>query len=96
MSANERKETAADGSAANMEKPASRALVPLTAPVQRSRGPRRRCSPDPFFVTHLIATRDDAPQTRSLHRATPADAQTAYRTDRGAGRTAPIRTCHVI
>ena len=34
--------------------------------------------PDPTFVTHLIATAEHAPQTRSLRRASPADAQTAY------------------
>ncbi len=37
---------------------------------------------DPTFVTHLIATAEHVPQTCSLRRATPADAQTAY----GAGR----------
>jgi hypothetical protein len=32
-----------------------------------------------MFVTHLIASAEHVPQTRSLRRATPADAQTAYR-----------------
>jgi hypothetical protein len=34
---------------------------------------------DPTFVTHLIATAEHVPQTCSLRRATPADAQAAYR-----------------
>jgi hypothetical protein len=40
-------------------------------------------------VTHLIATAERAPQTRSLRRATAADAQTAYQANQrpvpGAG-----------
>jgi len=35
--------------------------------------------PDPTFVAHLIATAEQLPQTRSLRRATPADALSAYR-----------------
>ena len=34
-----------------------------------------------MFVAHLIATAGHVPQTRSLRRATPADAQTAYSTN---------------
>src|SRR3954452_21420682 len=30
------------------------------------------------FVTHLIATAEHVPQTRTLRRATPADAKAAY------------------
>jgi hypothetical protein len=33
---------------------------------------------DPGFLAHLIATAEQAPQTRLLRRATPADAQNAY------------------
>ena len=47
--------------------------------------------PDPSFVAQLIATAEQAPQTRSLRRASPADAQTAYgasaRTERVSART---------
>ena len=35
--------------------------------------------PDPFFVTQLIATASHDPQTRTLRRASPEDAQTSYR-----------------
>jgi len=38
--------------------------------------------PSSIFVTHLIATANQAPQTRGLRRATVADAQTAYGANR--------------
>ena len=54
------------------------ALVPVTQSVRwLPKGPIAR--PDPGFVTQLIATADQAPQTRSLRRGSAADAQTAYR-----------------
>jgi hypothetical protein len=34
--------------------------------------------PDPSFVTQLIATAEQVPQTRMLRRATSADALSAY------------------
>ena len=63
-------------------KPASTALVPLTRFIER-RARRRwyRWAPDPIFVAHLIAQAEQVPQTRALRRASPADAQSAYRTD---------------
>ncbi len=62
------------------EKPASRALVPLSAFVER-RARRRwyRWAPDPIFVTHLIAQAEQVPQARKARRASMADAQAAYR-----------------
>lgn len=64
-------------------KPASVALVPRVVSAQWSGVPSQIMSrADPTFVTHLIATAEHVPQTCSLRRATPADAQTAY----GAGR----------
>jgi hypothetical protein len=62
--------------------PAGTALVPTTpaspqAPVRISR-------PDPGFVTHLIATAEQVPQTRLLRRAAPFEALSAY-----AARFAP-------
>ena len=55
-------------------------LVPIQSlhRTQHTATPR----PDPSFLTQLIATADQAPQTRSLRRASPADARIAY----GAGR----------
>jgi hypothetical protein len=55
------------------------ALVPLVPTVQWSQSPHQPSPrPDSTFVTHLIATAEHVPQTCSLRRATPADAQTAY------------------
>ena len=60
-------------------KPACVALVPVVTSAQWSQIPGKQQSrPNSTFVTHLIATAERAPQTRSLRRATPADAQAAY------------------
>ena len=66
------------------------ALVPVTATAQWSHGPIRPLPrPNSIFVTHLIATVEQAPQTRSLRRATASDANAAYTANRqrviGAG-----------
>lgn len=64
------------------------ALVPVVpaAPWSRSR-PHPR--PSSIFVTHLIATAEQAPQTRGLRRASASDANAAYTSSRqriaGAG-----------
>lgn len=52
-------------------------LMPLASSVRWSAkaAPSR---PDASFVTHLIATAEQAPQTRNLRRASLADAQIAY------------------
>jgi hypothetical protein len=65
-----------DGALAG-EKPACVALVPVVPAVQWSRVPDQRLS-RADFVTQLIATAEHVPQTRSLRRATPADAEAAY------------------
>ena len=59
----------------------STALVPLTPRIER-RSRRRwyRFAPDPTFVAHLIAEAQRVPQARTLRRASPADAQSAYQT----------------
>jgi len=78
-------------------KPACVALVPVTTSAQWSRTyglePSR---PNSIFVTHLIATAEQVPQTRSLRRATPADAQTAYRANQRQVLGAGIRTRQII
>jgi len=51
---------------------------------------------DPTFVAHLIATAEQAPQTRSLRRATAADAQAAYGASRHHVLGAAVRTHQVI
>ena len=52
--------------------------------------------PDPSFVTQLIATADQAPQTRSLRRASLADAQTAYGASQSRRCNAGFRTRQTI
>lgn len=56
---------------------ANAALVPQT-PRQRgvlTRGPHN----DAAFITHLLATAEQVPQTRNLRRASPQDALAGYR-----------------
>ena len=65
-----------DGEFVNLDEPARTELVPVTEAVRWSPRPVPRS--DPTFVAQLIATADQAPQTRSLRRASPADAQAAY------------------
>jgi hypothetical protein len=66
-----------DDSVRTDEKPACVALVPMVPTVHWPRVPDQRMS-RADFVTQLIATAEHVPQTRSLRRATPADAQAAY------------------
>jgi hypothetical protein len=71
------------------------ALVPLAQElISASKLPLPR--PDPSFVTQLIATAEQVPQTRSLRRAAPADALSAYNTPRRAVREAGLCTRQVI
>ena len=61
------------------DQPASRALVPSTSTERRARRRWYRWSPDPIFITHLIAEAQQVPQARRMRRASAADAQAAYR-----------------
>ncbi|MEH2524758.1 MULTISPECIES: hypothetical protein [unclassified Bradyrhizobium] len=72
----DRSDEISDGEFVNLDEPACVELVPVTQSVRWS--PRRAPRPDPTFVAQLIATADQAPQTRGLRRGSPADAQTAY------------------
>jgi hypothetical protein len=54
------------------------ALVPTVEQAEWAHPPIQLPKPDPSFLTHLIATAEQVPQTRPLRRATPADARTAY------------------
>ena len=78
-------------------KAASTALVPLTPRIER-RSRRRwyRFTPDPVFVAHLIAAAEQVPQARTLRRASPADAQSAYRTGHTPTPSAGSLTRQVI
>jgi hypothetical protein len=83
MSASDRPQPAADDVVLFDAKPPCVALVPMARPApwtQHFDQPMSR--PNSTFVTHLIATAEQVPQTRSLRRATPADAQNAYAANR--------------
>jgi hypothetical protein len=54
------------------------ALVPMTESARWSSPIRSLARPNAIFVTHLIATAEQAPQTRSLRRAAASDAKAAY------------------
>jgi hypothetical protein len=89
-------ETIEDGVLADA-KPACVALVPMSEPAPSTRTALRwRSRPDPIFITHLIATAEQVPQTRSLRRASAADAQTAYGATQHPVRRAGIRTRQII
>ena len=94
MLSNGRPEQTVDDGVLADAKPPCVALVPTVRSAPWSRAASQLPRPDAIFVTHLIATAEQMPQTRSFRRATPADAQTAYRTHpvQGAG----IRTRHTI
>jgi hypothetical protein len=68
--------------------PAGMALVPMVEPARWSYA-RPLPRPDSIFLTHLIATREQAPQTCTLRRASASDANAAYTANRlrvsGAG-----------
>lgn len=54
------------------------ALVPVTETARWSHPVRAVPRPNSNFVTQLIATVEQAPQTRGLRRATASDALAAY------------------
>jgi hypothetical protein len=89
-------ETIEDGVLADA-KPACVALVPMSEPALSTRTARLWPSrPDSIFITHLIATAEQVPQTRSLRRTSAADAQTAYGATQHPLRYAGIRTRQII
>ena len=96
MSGIGRPDEAADDGVLADAKPPCVALVPMVPSAQWSGAHTPLPRPDPIFVTHLIATAEQAPQTRSLRRGTPADAQTAYSANRRPAPGAGIRTRQVI
>ena len=58
---------------ARLEKPASSALVPVVSPASR-------WTPNAAFVAHLMAYARRLGERRRVQRASPLDAQAAYRT----------------
>jgi len=62
-----------------VERPAGPpALLPGDGNPDRRATLVRAARPDAGFVTHLIATAEQLPQTRNLRRAATADAHSAY------------------
>lgn len=95
MSSRDLPEQTVDNGVAADAEPRCAALVPLVSAVQWSRVPDQPLS-RADFVTQLIATAEHAPQTRSLRRATPADAQAAYGAHLHQAQDAGIRTRQII
>jgi hypothetical protein len=97
MSSSDRPEATVDDGVVADARPACVALVPVIPTVHWSRVPDQQLS-RADFVTQLIATAEHAPQTRSLRRATPADAQAAYgaRWHQAPAQGAGIRTRQII
>jgi hypothetical protein len=91
----DRPEEILDGEFVNLDEPACVELVPVTQSVQWSRRPAIP-RPDPTFLAQLIATADQAPQTRSLRRASLADAQIAYGASQIRRCSAGFRTRQTI
>ncbi len=82
-----------DDGGATDARPACVALVPVTQPTEwTGRAHRQPLRPASTFIAQLLATAEQAPQTRYLRRATVADAQTAYGANRHQARAAGIRT----
>ena len=89
-------QTVHDGEATDA-RPACVALVPTVQPTEWTRtAGQPPARPASTFVTQLLATAEHAPQTRSVRRATVADAQTAYGANRQHARVAGIRTRQTI
>jgi hypothetical protein len=82
-------------------RPASTALVVVegSGRTDRRTGDRRLFSivhPDASFVTQLIATAAQMPQTRGLRRASPEDAQMSYRAAVNTTAAQPALGTHTI
>jgi hypothetical protein len=99
MSANDQPERTADDGVSDAKmatRPACVALVPVSEPARYARPLGRLSLPDPIFLTHLIATVEQVPQTRQLRRAAQADALSAYRAHRSRVPEAGFRTQQVV
>jgi hypothetical protein len=93
---NRPEQTVHDGVFAD-EKPVCVELVPMAEPAQRWQNPGYPLPrPNPMFITHLIATAEQVPQTRSLRRATPLDAHTAYRANQYPVQGAGVRARQTV
>jgi hypothetical protein len=93
----DRPEQMAEESPVPDQAPGCVALVPVIAAAHRSRVPDPRLS-RADFLTQLIATAEQVPQTRSLRRGTSADAKAAYAASwrHVAVQRAGIRTRQIV
>jgi hypothetical protein len=85
----------ADSLGAGSAKPSSMALVQMAEPARWSHV-RPLPRPDSIFLTHLIATREQAPQTCSLRRASASDANAAYTANRQPISGAGLRARQIV
>lgn len=90
----DRSEQILDGEFVDLDEPVRAELVPVTQSVHWS--PRPAPRPDPTFLAQLIATADQAPQTRRLRRASLADARTAYGASHSRPRDTGFRTRQTV
>ena len=72
------------------------ALVPVEEPARPSPNRRRLSRLDPTFITHLIATAEQVPQTRMHRRVSQADALSAYRARQASAPATGFRTRQII
>jgi hypothetical protein len=73
------------------------ALVPVIPSAQWSYSSGQQWSlPSSIFVTQLIATAEQEPQTRGVRRATLADARSAYSANQNPRWGAASRTRQII
>ena len=84
-----------DGEILTDAAPACVDLVPVTPTLHWS-SKRPLPHADPSFITQLIATAAQEPQTRTLRRASLAEAQTAYRASPRERRGVARRTRQII
>jgi hypothetical protein len=97
MSGTDRSGQTVDDGVLTDAKPPCVALVPMVTATKWSRISSTQLSlSNSTFVAHLIATAEHVPQTRSLRRATPADALTAYSTNQHRLHGAGMRARQVI
>jgi hypothetical protein len=75
---------------------ASVALVPVVEAAHWSAPSHQPMPPNAIFVTHLIATKEQAPQTRSLRRATAGDADSAYKANQHRMESTGIRARQTV
>jgi hypothetical protein len=91
----DRSDQVLEGELLDADEPGCVELVPVAQSVRRT-VKFAIVRPDPTFVTHLIATAAQAPQTRILRRGSLADAQTAYGNSQIPRHGVGFRTRQVI